>query len=80
MVSLPSINIWRLVIDNFGLNGMNGKKLGLKKQGKLQRKNLAQFLALFQLSLVVLFLIARMVLIKRMLSFLYQGACASIMC
>jgi hypothetical protein len=41
MVSLPSINICRLVIDNFGLNGMNEKKLGLKKQGKLQRKILA---------------------------------------
>jgi hypothetical protein len=41
MGSLHFGNIWRLVIGDFRLSGMNEKKLGLKKKGGLQKRGLA---------------------------------------
>jgi hypothetical protein len=57
------VNIWRLVINNFGLCNEH-EELGLKKKGKLQKRDAAQTLALFMFSLIGRFLIARKILIK----------------
>jgi hypothetical protein len=69
MGSLPSRNTWRLVIPTSRLSGMSEKslhkkKLRPKKKDRLQRKGLVWPLTLFFLSLVVVFLIVRMILIK----------------
>jgi hypothetical protein len=36
--SLPSTNIWRLVIDNFGLNGVNRKKVRPEEEKQVAKK------------------------------------------
>jgi hypothetical protein len=57
-------NMSRGFIDSFGMNGLSNKRMGLEEKDIQKKKNVAQLLAPFLLFLVVLFLIAKMILIK----------------